>query len=215
MSNEDFVKFVSNQIEFFLAVNGAPGVSASLLWETLKAYIRGEIISYSSFEDKKRMERILQLDNIYAYSPSPNIYKDRLSLQAEFDVLSTNQTVDLLLKAKHFHYEYGDKASKLLAHQLRQASTSHQIQQIHSGITSDPRKINDQFKQFYSLLYSSEINSDSPAFDSFFESLDITKADPDSVKKLEEPITVDELKGAIFSMQSGKCPGPNGFPIKF
>lgn len=52
--NEDFVKFVSNQIDFFLTTNRTPGISASLLWETLKAYIRGEIISYSSYENKQR-----------------------------------------------------------------------------------------------------------------------------------------------------------------
>ena len=157
LSNEDFVKFVSNQIDIFLTTNRTPGISASLLWETLKVYIKGEIISYSSYANKQRKTklkevrlRISQLDNIYASSPSPNIYKDRLSLQ--FDVLSTKEVEEHKeVKAKYCYYEYGDKATKLLAHQLRQASSSQQIPQIHtpSDVTTDPtEKINDQFKQF-------------------------------------------------------------------
>lgn len=87
--------------------------------------------------------RISQLDNIYASSPSPNIYKDRLSLQAEFDVLSNKEVEELLFKSKYcYYYESGDKVTKLLAHQLRQASSSQQIPQMHtpSGITTDPKK---------------------------------------------------------------------------
>ncbi|KAA0701525.1 LINE-1 reverse transcriptase -like protein [Triplophysa tibetana] len=224
LSNEDFVKFVSNQIDFFLTTNRTPGISASLLWETMKAYIRGEIISYSSYENKQRKKqlkelrvRISQLDDIYASSPSPNIYKDRLSLQAEFDVLSTKEVEELLFKAKYCYYESGDKATKLLAHQLRQASSSQQISQMNtpSGVTTDPNTINDQFKRFYCSLYTSEVGSDLSALDSFFDSLELVKVDANIAEQLEGPITIDELKRATFSMQSGKCPGPDGFPTEF
>jgi len=32
---------------------------------------------------------------------------------------------------------------------------------------------------------------------------------------LEEPITIEELTGAVTSMQNGKCPGPDGYPVEF
>lgn len=161
--------------------------------------------------------RISQLDNIYASSPSPNIYKDRLSLQAEFDVLSNKEVEELLFKSKYCYYESGEKATKLVAHQLRQASSSQQIPQIHtpSGVTTDPKKINDQFKRFYSSLYTSEVGSDLSALESFFDSLELVRVDADIAEQLEGPITIDELKRTTFSMQSGKCPGPDGFPTEF
>ncbi len=67
------------------------------------------------------------------------------------------------------HYEHEDKPSKLLAHQLRQESASHQIPQIQTttGITTDPKLINKQFKQFYSSLYTSEHPHDPDASDCF------------------------------------------------
>ena len=94
LSSEGFVNFVSNQIDVFLSFNKTPDVSASLLWESLKAFIRGEIISYSKFEKKCRdsklidlTQRISQIDATYSISPSPYLYKERLTLQAEFNLL--------------------------------------------------------------------------------------------------------------------------------
>lgn len=60
LSNEDF-KFVSNQMKFFLITNRTPGISAYLLWGTLKANIRGEIISYSSYENKQRKTKLKRM----------------------------------------------------------------------------------------------------------------------------------------------------------
>lgn len=69
----------------FLEINKTPDISASVLWETLKAYIRGQIISYVSHEKKQKKDklieltnRIAQLDCLYAASPTPDVYRERL-----------------------------------------------------------------------------------------------------------------------------------------
>ena len=223
LSNEGFVEFVSKRIDYFLSFNKTPDVSASLLWESLKAFIRGEIISYSAFEEKCRKDklatlskRISQIDAIYAVSPSPQLYKERLTIQAEYNIITTNRTTELLIQTKSRFFEQGDKASKLLAHQLRQISTSRQISQIRSdsGITTKPSEINTIFKDFYATLYSSDQVPDS-AFDSFFDTLDIPTIEQSVVDGLERPITLAELREASSEMQSGKCPGPDGFPSDY
>lgn len=209
------------KIDLFIETNEAPNVSPSLLWETFKVYIRGQIMSYASYERKLRKKKIsdlmTQLDNVYATSPSPNVYKDRLSLQAEFDNLTSVQTEDMLLKTRHAHYEYGDKPSKLLSHQLRQACSVHQITQIQTstGVTTDPKLINDEFKRFYMSLYVSEQSTDPSDFDSFFSSFTVPSIDPASNLQLEEPITLEEIRRAAGRMQCSKSPGPDGFPIEF
>ena len=62
----------------FLIINDTGEVSESTLWETLKAYLRGQIISYSVGANRLRTERIsslthkiLDLDRSYSVSPSP------------------------------------------------------------------------------------------------------------------------------------------------
>lgn len=67
-------------------------------------FIRGEIISYTRYEGKLRREklanlaqRIFQIDTLYDTSPLPELYKERLAMQAEYDVLTTNRTTELML----------------------------------------------------------------------------------------------------------------------
>lgn len=225
LSDVDFVNFISREIDFFLVTNRTPGISPSLLWETLKAFLRGQIISYTAYSEKLRKEKlstltkqITQLDRAYAISPSSDIFKERLTLQAEFDVLSTAHVENLLLKSGHTFYEQGDKVGKLLAHQLRQSCAAHQILQIQtqSGVTTDLKQINEQFKQFYMSLYTSEQTTNpSSVMDDFFDLLKMPGVDPDLTEKLEAEISVDELKKVVYSMQSGKCPGLDGYPVEF
>lgn len=222
LSDEQFVEFVSNQIDLFILTNKSSDVSASLLWETMKVYLRGEIISYTAYREKMRkhklseiIQKIAHIDNIYAVSASPDIYRERLALQAEFDILSSCYAENLMLRSRYKYYEEGDKASKLLAHQLRQDSSSHLIPQIQtsSGVTTNPQLINDHFKEYFISLYTSEQTDNPLAFDVFFSKLNIPIVD--SAAHLEEPITIEELTQAITSMQNGKCPGPDGYPVEF
>uniref|UniRef100_A0A3B3HW57 Reverse transcriptase domain-containing protein n=1 Tax=Oryzias latipes TaxID=8090 RepID=A0A3B3HW57_ORYLA len=224
LANENFVSFVSGQIDFFLSTNQTPGVSASLLWESLKAFIRGEIISYIHYEQKLRRDKmnnlrqqILQLDAMYAVSPSPNIYKERLSLQAEFDTLMTYRTTELMLQSSTQFFEHGDKASKLLAHQIRQVSASRQISKIQTpcGVTTEPSQINQTFKEFYETLYTSEATPSDGDLDYFFSTLKITTVDQEDANTLGRTISLSEISTAILSLQAGKCPGPDGYPSEF
>lgn len=74
----------------------------------MKAYIRGQIISYSAHIKKAQNERlekinkvILQPDRTLAHSPSPDLFKQRLTLQTEFNRLSTKHAKNLINKSKH------------------------------------------------------------------------------------------------------------------
>ena len=224
LSSDVFVQSISNQINTFIEINKTPDISASTLWDTLKAYLRGSIISYTAFERRTReaelsglMQKIGQLDTIYAANPSPDLYKERLALQANFNICSTHKEEELLLRSRYKYYEQGDKAGRLLAHQLKQESSSHQILQIRTplGMTTDPKQINDHFKDYYSSLYASEHPPDSTAFDLFFYSLDIPKVDEEAASRLDQPLSVEELGTAMASMQCARCPGPDGYPIEF
>ena len=65
-----------------------------------------------------------------------------------------------IFKSRQVYYEHGDKAGRLLALQLKQQSTEQMIPGINTGadsISCSPRVINDQFKQYYSTLYQSEL----------------------------------------------------------
>lgn len=136
--------------------------------KVLKPIFGGEIISCTR-ENWDWKVFYIGKANISAWSfichiPVPR-YIERLSLQSEFDILMTQRTTELLPRTRSTYFEHGDKASRLLAHQLRKAASSNQIPQIQtdSGITTNPLKINSVFKELYMSLLSS--------FDDFFNSL--------------------------------------------
>ncbi|XDV42705.1 hypothetical protein PO909_011322 [Leuciscus waleckii] len=111
--------FIDNE---FLSFNHNDSSSYSLLWETLKCYLRGQIISYSALSNKKINAKlnaltsvISILDQRYALNPSPELLKQRLDLQAEFDLISTKEAERLLLRSRGSYYEHGNKASRLLS----------------------------------------------------------------------------------------------------
>lgn len=131
LSDEKFIDFISTSIDNFLATNQDGVVTYSLLWETLKAYLQVQIISYSAHLNRVRNTKIreltshiFQIDQQLANSPPQDQFKKRLDLQAELDLLLTNDAEQLLLHSQSTYYEHGDKASRLLAHQLRRQAAS-------------------------------------------------------------------------------------------
>lgn len=162
LSDEKFVGFISASIDDFMATNQVGEVSYPLLWETLKAYLRGQIISYFAHliglhttKIRQLTSDIFNIDQQLASSPSQVQIKPRLDLQAELDLILTNGAEQLLLHSHSTYYEHGDKASQLLAHQLRHQAASHLIPQIQDPIgnlISDPEEINSIFKFFFFML---------------------------------------------------------------
>jgi len=146
---------VATNIDTFMEVNKNEGISYSLLWETLKAYLRGQIISYVAHVNKERrkqiqdlMDSIFNLDRKYSESPSPVLYKERIALQSKINLLSTNQAEYLLLRTCSTYYEYGEKASRLLAHQLKRQAASRLIPQVRDqdqNLITNQKEINNTF----------------------------------------------------------------------
>lgn len=91
-----------------------------------------------------------------------------LTTKAEFDLLATNEAIDALHKTHCNYYEFGDKSSKLYVQQLRQSAASLFITQISTGPSVNPLTINDQFRDFYASLYTSENMVEEAQLDNFF-----------------------------------------------
>ena len=225
LRDDQYTHCLSCEIELFLDINSTPDMSPCSIWEAIKAYVRGWSISYSSFASKQRKSKLLELstnilkiDKQYAASPDPKLYGKRLTLQTEFNLLSTNQAVQLLQKTKQTYFEFGDKPSKLLALQLRQQYSLNLISQIRSpesGIISNTYDINSRFRNFYKELYQSESSADQSLIDAFLNPLPIPSINQDLKCQLKQPLSLNEVTQAIRSMQSGKSPGPDGFPSDF
>lgn len=79
----DFIKFISDQLEFFFQVNTTPEVTALVLWETMKAFIRGEIISYKVHRLKSMRENLAELSQCIAFLDSSYAQNCQTSTRSE------------------------------------------------------------------------------------------------------------------------------------
>lgn len=113
---------LSTQIQLFFEINDMPDIGSDTLWESFKAYLRGQIISFVSHYKKSERSKlteisdeIRELDGQYSANPSATPYKKRLQLQSQYYLLSTGKVERQLLQTKQRFFEQGDKAGKLLA----------------------------------------------------------------------------------------------------
>lgn len=168
---------------------------------------------------KEELEKsIAELDTSLSVTNTPDLYKERLRLKTELDLLLSTEAERLLLRSHGSLYEHGDKAGRLLAHQLKARQASNQIIQIRNEsdtVVTDPVKINTSFKSFYRHLYKSESPGDETQMDAFFQKLDLPRVSPNDNQMLDAPLTLAEIKNAINSVNSGKSPGPDGYPVRF
>lgn len=178
VAKTNFCKYISESITFFCETNKNNETSPSILWVILKAYIRGKIIYFTSYSNKLRRSQqkdlekaIKEIELSISLTNTPDLYKERIRLQ-------TSEAAQVLLRSRGLVYEHGDKAGCLLVQQLKTKTASNQIIQItdDSGlITSDPDKINDTVRSFFTQLYTSESFIDESQLYSLFEKLDLPK----------------------------------------
>lgn len=80
----------------------------------MKAYIRGQVIAYVAHRNKecsKQLKepagKIADIDRCYALLPTPDLYKDKLLLQTEFNALMTWKAGKKNLKSRQVYNEQG------------------------------------------------------------------------------------------------------------
>ncbi|XP_059823631.1 IQ calmodulin-binding motif-containing protein 1 isoform X1 [Hypanus sabinus] len=215
---------MNEQIDFF-STNSTEDISYGTLWDTFKAYIRGQIISYTVGLRKRikkeallLVDKIKEIDKKYLITPSKELYKQRVELQTEYSLLLTSSIENQLMKSRSDFYIHSDKSGKLLASQLKNALVKRQITKIrqqNGDLTVNHDEINKSFQDFYTSLCHSEFPQDCGTMCDFLGKLNFPKLSPDDLSILETPMTNAEIKGVISSMNSGKAPGPDGYTAEF
>lgn len=173
----NFVNTINSHISLFISTNVdlALAVAVATIWETRNAYLRGQEISYSAYQRRIAVEKGTYLYSATSAQQTKCIdshdvdpFKELLINKAEFHILASNEATKSLLKTRHNYYEFGDKPNRLLNHQIRQSSSFLHITNTTNGTTINPQTIDDKFRDFYSLLYTSESSSDEAQFELFW-----------------------------------------------
>uniref|UniRef100_A0AAR2INH7 Reverse transcriptase domain-containing protein n=1 Tax=Pygocentrus nattereri TaxID=42514 RepID=A0AAR2INH7_PYGNA len=141
-----------------------------------------------------------------------------LRMRTEYNKLSTDAAAKSLMWLRQSYYDQGEKAGKLLAWRIKKMQSERAINSIKTSsgrITVDPSEINDSFRQFYENLYKSDCFHASEERDIFLDQLQFQTLTENTKQELDRNLTIEEISQAIKSINSGKAPGPDGFPIEF
>lgn len=116
------------------------------------------------------------------------------------------------------HYELGERAGKILIHQIKTSASANQITEIaldDGTITCNERQINSQFMQFYNTFYTSERATDSTVHTQVLDRLELKGIEESDRVVLDQPMSLEKILKVITHLKSGKAPGPDGFSIEF
>ncbi|KAJ0033658.1 hypothetical protein NQD34_000765 [Periophthalmus magnuspinnatus] len=133
----NFKKDIKKEMKDFLDINDNGEVSPPILWDTLKAVIRGKIIAITSYKkkiQKKRMEDLQidlkRLEKKHKQTPSSNVRKELKNVRTEINSLDIQETKKKLMFLKQKYYESGSKSMKILAWKLKKKIADSTITKI-------------------------------------------------------------------------------------
>ena len=122
LKDEAFCQYLKEQIAFFLGTNDTGDVDDSTLWESLKAVIRGYIISYTSERKKRANTRLREIErelgeqeNVFRTNSSYTVLEKITKLKYEYNTILSKRVGSLLARTQQSYFELGDKPHKLLA----------------------------------------------------------------------------------------------------
>lgn len=133
-----------------------------------------------------------------------------LTYKAEGQLRFTNQK----------YYEFSNRASRLLAFQLRKSQSSRVVHKIKCPKSGDmkhqPKEITKAFANYYQELYWEE---DCPnkmeKTENFLKSIHLSKLTEEEADQITSPITKEEIKKSIMKLKNNKSPGVDGLPGEY
>lgn len=213
---------LKSEIRLYLELNDNGEVSPSVLWDALKAVIRGKIIAISSMEKKLKTQKLkdlkdklMRLQKDHSKSLLDSTKAEINIIKSEIDEINTQEIQKKLLFTKQLYYDTGGKALKLLSYRLRKQQAEKTIYKIRNpntkNIETDPKKIKQCFEEYYQKLYSQPQLSNNNQIDTFLSSLNLPTVSDTQNQRLTSKITKEEVQAAIKRLKTGKSPGADGF----
>lgn len=130
-------------------------IDPNIIWEAAKATFRGLIMSYGAFKKWiKRMQaqdlekEVIRCEALHKSAPTQENWRRLNVARAKINLNMSNEITVQMNYVRQKYYEFGNKPSKLLAHQLeRKKETERTIKAIHlnNNIMYHPKEINQAF----------------------------------------------------------------------
>lgn len=226
LNDQILVKEISEEIKTYLTENDNGEVNPIILWDALKAVLRGKLISKTAAMKKakektylKEKESLTSLEQQHKNSGDPLLLPKIKEARENIDALLNTEIEKKTRFLKQAYYEVGPKASRLLAKRLKKQQADRTILKIRdittNQITYDPKEIGLNFVKYYKKLYSQPLAANTNQMRAFLQTLDLPSIGKTQNELLTKPITVSEVEAAISRLKAHKSPGSDGLPSEW
>ena len=211
------------------AVRNNPNTEPGLLWDVIKAAIRGFTIEYLGRKKKERKEQIEAVEvNIFranelrdAFATDPYkvaFYNDQMiALQADLDKLyeRLNESAFKFKAAQHF-YE-SNRCTKFYFRQNAPKKDAIKCLQTHTGKTvTSQAEILTECRDYYQNVYQQlPMVTNEKIKEKFLSRIDKNSLTSEGYDLLGKPITKSELHEALMRMRKDAVPGEDGLTVHF
>ena len=229
-----FVDFIKSKIVEFKDIHCNSDVNPNILWDTLKCFVTGHCISYTSRKKAEKnkvksdlhdkIEKVRQEISNFdvdddSHADLGNLIEQLNSFERDFDKIINQETAGLVVRSRIKWVEHGEKSSRYFCNLEKRSFDKKVIRclDLNDGTRqTDPDVILKELHTFYDNLYSSHFTEASAqAASSFLDLLDIPRLSELSQEMLNRPITKAELLENLKSMSHNKSPGLDGLPVEF
>lgn len=225
LNNEKIVNDIKQEIDTFLRENDNGEVDP-ILWDALKAVLRGKLIAITAQlkgvrkeKYEKLMNTLKELENKFKRKRELNTQKQIKEVKIQIEELLNLEVEKKARYVKQSYYELGPKSAKLLARRLRKQHTDTAIHKIKNPISqkieTKPEEIEKIFREYYQKLYSQDETVNKWYIRNFLYSLDLPSIGEIQNKTITKEISLEELNKALGKMKTNKTPGGDGFPAEW
>lgn len=224
LNRETTVNDIKKEIGECVEDNNNGQVNPALVWDTVKAVMRGKLISRTAY--LKKIKR-LKYDELEKMLRSLELKQQESTndqeLTGQITVIKNNinnmihEEIEKNVRfSKQTFYESGPKATRILARRLRKQQLKHSITKIRDpltdSVTYDINQIHKIFENYYQTLYTSSKPANESVITQYLAELDLPSLGLIQNEALTAPISRKELDAAIGKLKTNKCPGSDGFP---
>lgn len=226
LNDLQFITLIKSDITTFLEENLNGEVSLEIVWDALKACMRGKIISFCSHKKKERQSKLQELnkelkelETKHKRNLNSELEKKLKVLRNKINAMYQLEIRKKMIYTKQKYYESGSKFTKLLASKLKKQQADNTIYKIKDPISKTcvykQSEIQHIFQNYYKQLYTQPNLENEQKIKTFLEQLKLPTLSEKQNKILMAEITERELSGAISKLKANKSPGPDGFPAEW